>query len=270
MCIGDEQAQHLDLPPTEPDGHRHDVSRRGVLRAAAVGAAALGLSGGTAVAANAQQPAAAAKPHHLPASKISIQLYTLRDQLQEDLEGTVESLADIGYRRVEHAGFVGRNVKEFKAALDAVGIRATSGHVAIPQPFDADTWAASLRDARTLGSRYIVNPVYGINFGTGAVVRDRATWTAFARDLNRAGRMAKKAGIRLGYHNHNWEFFSLLDEPRHHRLRRAPRGDGPALRPPRDGPLLGHPGRARPGRPREPPRPPGPAVPRQGPGPGGV
>lgn len=213
MCIGDEQAQHLDLPPTEPEDHRHDVSRRGVLRAAAVGAAALGLSGGTAVAANAQQPAAAAKPHHLPASKISIQLYTLRDQLQEDLEGTVESLADIGYRRVEHAGFVGRNVKEFKAALDAVGIRATSGHVAIPQPFDADTWAASLRDARTLGSRYIVNPVYGINFGTGAVVRDRATWTAFARDLNRAGRMAKKAGIRLGYHNHNWEFFSLLDEP---------------------------------------------------------
>ncbi len=59
MCIGDEQAQHLDLPPTGPEDHRqhvgHDVSRRGVLRAAAVGAAAFGLSGGTAAVANAQQ-----------------------------------------------------------------------------------------------------------------------------------------------------------------------------------------------------------------------
>ncbi|GAA3568162.1 sugar phosphate isomerase/epimerase [Microlunatus spumicola] len=212
MCIGDEQARDLDLGAGRPEGHSHDISRRGVLRGAAVGAAALGLSGGTAAVASAAGPAAA-KPHHLPSSRISIQLYTLRNQLEEDLSGTLESLADIGYRRVEHAGFVGRSVTEFKAALDAVGITATSGHVAIPQPFDADTWAASLRDAKVLGSRYIVNPVFGINFATGAVVRDRATWTAFARDLNRAGRMAKKAGVRLGYHNHNWEFFSLLDEP---------------------------------------------------------
>jgi sugar phosphate isomerase/epimerase len=212
MCIGDEQARDLDLGAGRPEGHSHDISRRGVLRGAAVGAAALGLSGGTAAVASAAETSAA-KPHHLPSSRISIQLYTLRNQLEEDLEGTLESLADIGYRRVEHAGFVGRSVTEFKAALDAVDIRATSGHVAIPQPFDADTWAASLRDAKVLGSRYIVHPFFGIDFSTGAVVRDRATWTAFARDLNRAGRMARKAGLRLGYHNHNWEFFSLLGEP---------------------------------------------------------
>jgi len=212
MCIGDEQARNLDLGAGRPEGQAYDVSRRGVLRGAAIGAAALGLSGGTAAVASAAETSAT-KPHHLPSSRISIQLYTLRNQLEEDLEGTLESLADIGYRRVEHAGFVGRSVTEFKAALDAVNIRATSGHVSIPQPFDADTWAASLRDAQFLGSRYIVNPVFGINFSTGVVVRDRATWTAFARDLNRAGRMARKAGVRLGYHNHNWEFFSLLDEP---------------------------------------------------------
>jgi sugar phosphate isomerase/epimerase len=209
MCSGH------DVP--DPDGDsadevNRDVSRRGFLRTAAVGAAAMGLSGALTV------PAAAddsrhGTPHRVPPDRISIQLYTLRDQLAIDFEGTLAGLADIGYRRVEHAGFVGRTVNQFKAALDAVGIRATSGHVGIPQPFDAAAWRASLRDALTLGSRYIVHPFFGIDFGTGEVVRDRATWAAFARDLNRAGRMAREGGLRLGYHNHNWEFFRLTDDP---------------------------------------------------------
>jgi sugar phosphate isomerase/epimerase len=39
------------------------------------------------------------------------------------------------------------------------------------------------------------------------------TWPAFALDLNRAGAMARDAGLKLGYHNHNWEFFRLTDDP---------------------------------------------------------
>ena len=64
-----------------------------------------------------------------------------------------------------------------------------------------------------LGSRYIVNPFFGINFATGEVTRTTAPWRAFARDLNRAGRMARDAGLKRGYHNHNWEFFRLTDNP---------------------------------------------------------
>ncbi len=191
------------------------VSRRGFLRTAAVGAAGVAVAGTTGALAT---PAAASEGHghgggnrRVPPGKISIQLYTLRNQLAIDLEGTLAALADIGYRRVEHAGFVGRTVTEFKAALDAAGIWASSGHVGIPQPFDAAAWRASLADAQVLGSRFIVHPFFGINFGTGEVVRDRATWAAFAHDLNRAGRMARDAGLRLGYHNHNWEFFRLDD-----------------------------------------------------------
>ena len=190
------------------------VTRRGFLRTAAVGAAGVAVAGATGALAT---PAAAAEDrgsrgnHRVPPNKISIQLFTLRDQLAIDLEGTLAALAAIGYRRVEHAGFVGRTVTEFKAALDAAGIWASSGHVGIPQPFDAAAWQASLADAKVLGSRYIVHPFFGFNFGTGEAVRDRATWTAFAHDLNRAGRQARAAGLRLGYHNHNWEFFRLDD-----------------------------------------------------------
>jgi sugar phosphate isomerase/epimerase len=151
--------------------------------------------------------------HRVPPDQISIQLFTLRDQLAVDLERTLQALHEIGYRRVEHAGFVGRTAEEFKAALDAAGLWASSGHVQIPQPFDPAAWSASLADANTLGSRYIVHPFFGIDFATGEVVRTTAPWRAFARDLNRAGRMARDAGLKLGYHNHNWEFFRLTDNP---------------------------------------------------------
>jgi sugar phosphate isomerase/epimerase len=191
------------------------VSRRGLLRTAVVGAAVVGASGALATPAAAAEAGDAGRPgdRSVPRNRISIQLYTLRDQLARDLPGTLAALAAIGYRRVEHAGFVNRTVTEFRAALDAAGLWASSGHVRIPQPFDAVAWRASLADARVLGSRYVVHPAFGINFGTGEVVRDRATWAAFARDLNQAGRMAREAGLRLGYHNHNWEFFRLTDDP---------------------------------------------------------
>jgi sugar phosphate isomerase/epimerase len=190
------------------------TSRRGFLRTAAATAAALGASGALAAPALANEAGAQGQSRHrVPPDQISIQLYTLRDQLAIDLAGTLQALAEIGYTRVEHAGFVGRTVTQFKAALDAAGLRATSGHVPIPQPFDPAAWSASLADANVLGSRYIVHPFFGIDFGTGEVVRTTAPWRAFARDLNRAGRMARAAGLKLGYHNHNWEFFRLTDNP---------------------------------------------------------
>ena len=199
-------------------GMGHDtraVSRRGFLAAAGATAAAVGAPGALASVAGAH--GGGGHGHHggdrVPRERISIQLYTLRDQLAIDLQGTLNALRAIGYRRVEHAGFVGRTVTQFKAALDAAGIRASSGHVQIPQPFNEATWNASLQDALTLRSTFIVQPFFGINFGTGEVARDTATWAAFANDLNRAGRMARQVGLRLGYHNHNWEFFRLTDNP---------------------------------------------------------
>jgi sugar phosphate isomerase/epimerase len=191
------------------------LSRRGFLRTAVTTAAVVGTSSAVAGPALAQEEAngQARGGHRVPPGQISIQLYTLRDQLAIDLQGTLAALGEIGYTRVEHAGFVGRTVTQFKAALDAAGLRASSGHVQIPQPFDPAAWSASLADATTLGSRYIVHPFFGINFGTGEVVRTTAPWRAFARDLNRAGRMARDAGLKLGYHNHNWEFFRLTDNP---------------------------------------------------------
>ena len=220
MCTGQFEhasacSAHTDAAGTAAGAEAASaLSRRGFLRTAAVGAAVVGAAGaGVPLASSAAADSTAARHggggRRIPNSKISIQLYTVRDILAQDFEGTLARLAQIGYRKVEHAGFVGRTAAEFKAALDTYGIRATSGHSGIPQPFNATAWRAQLADARTLGSRYIVHPFFGIN--ENGPIRDRAVWTAFAHDLNRAGRLAREAGLRFGYHNHNSEFFRLTD-----------------------------------------------------------
>jgi sugar phosphate isomerase/epimerase len=209
MCTGHEAPASGEEMPR--------LSRRGLLRTAAATVAAVGTTTALATPELARHEPAGGRPggggHRIPPDRISIQLYTLRDQLAIDFEGTIAALREIGYTRVEHAGFLGRTAAHFKAVLNTNAIVATSGHVLIPQPFDAAAWSASLADAQTLGSSDIVHPFFGINFGTGEVVRTTAPWRDFARDLNRAGRMARDAGVKLGYHNHNWEFFRLTDNP---------------------------------------------------------
>jgi hypothetical protein len=121
------------------------VSRRNLLGAAAAGAAAIGTS--AVLATPAQATGKGHRSARVPRDKVNVQLYTLRNQLNIDLDASLAELAEIGYTRVEHAGFVGRTAAQFRAALDTAGLRATSGHVGIPQPFNASTWQAALEDA---------------------------------------------------------------------------------------------------------------------------
>lgn len=195
------------------------LGRRGFLRTAAVGAAVAGTAVttvDTAVAATVDTAAAAIDTaatgsgrHRVPLDRISIQLYTVRDALAADPAGTLATLRRIGYRRVETAGTAGLTPVAFRALLDANGIRAGSAHVGIPQPFDAAAWRRSLADARTLGCRYVVHPFFGVD--ANGPIRSTAVYRAFARDLNRAGALAREAGLRFGYHNHHFEFLRLDD-----------------------------------------------------------
>jgi sugar phosphate isomerase/epimerase len=178
------------------------VSRRNLLGAAAaaplLAAPFIGVEPAAAAPANRQS--------RVPLDRISVQLYTLRDQLGIDLAASLAELRGIGYTRVEHAGFVGRTAAQFRAALDTAGLKATSGHVAIPQPWDATAWQRALDDANTVGNHFIVHPFFGIDASTGQPIRDGAKYHALARDLNRAGALARRAGLDFGYHNHQLEF----------------------------------------------------------------
>jgi sugar phosphate isomerase/epimerase len=185
-----------------PNAH---LNRRQLLGAAAAAGAASTLAGAApAVAGPASEHSAHGSSGRVPRDKISVQLYTLRDQLAIDLEDSLAELAEIGYTRVEHAGFVGRTAAQFRAALDNAGIRATSGHVGIPQPFDAATWERALEDANIVGNKFIVHPFFGQD--ANGPIRNAAVYRAFAADLNKAGALARRAGLDFGYHNHQAEF----------------------------------------------------------------
>src|ERR1700722_6682658 len=65
---------------------------------------------------------------------VGIQLYTVRDHMNKDAEGTLRQVAAIGYRNVEHAGywkrkFYGRTAIEFRKLLEGLGLNLVSGHV---------------------------------------------------------------------------------------------------------------------------------------------
>jgi len=169
-----------------PQAEQH--SRRTFLNVATaaltVGAAAIALPG-TADASPARR--------RVPLDKISIQLYSLRSLLQNDPEGTLSALADIGYRKVELAGTYGRSATEFRAILDRCHLKASSTHVGI----DGDL-NQIIADAKILG-----NSLANVPFAQFATI---AEWEAFAGRVNTAAVAFRKAGIKLGYHNHAHEF----------------------------------------------------------------
>ena len=98
-------------------------SRRSFLRSSALGLGAL------AFASPALQALAAVKYKKL----VGIQLYSVRDDMRKDPQATLEALAQMGYKYVEHANYIGRKfygweAKEFKKRLDDLGMKMPSGH----------------------------------------------------------------------------------------------------------------------------------------------
>src|SRR3954451_17768941 len=106
--------------------------RRKFLAGAAAGSAALTFGAAPALAGGRGKGRGHGDGHghggggSIPRENISIQLYTLRDQMAADAAGTLKALARIGYRTVEHAGFVGRTAAEFKQLLNAAGARGAT------------------------------------------------------------------------------------------------------------------------------------------------
>ncbi len=189
------------------------IDRRSLL--AALGAAAV------------STPAAAAAPffqrHKLP---IGIQLYTLGPDAAKDLDSTLRQVAAIGYKTVELAGLLGRTAAEMRAALDRAGLACPSAHIQAKGgngAFDGDLGKLAA-DLNTLGVRTAVMPSLlipdrfgGVQGGegiggylnrvaSGMTIDD---WKANADYLNAKGRALKPAGIKVGYHNHNFEFRPL-------------------------------------------------------------
>ncbi len=131
----------------------------------------------------------------LDVSRISVQLYTVREALAADLDGTLARLAAIGFTQVEPFGLTS-SAATLAPVLAAHGLSAPSAHTSV---IGADLDAV-LTAAAATGTTLVIDPHV-----------DRARWTttedvaAIAAELNTAAQRAADAGVTIGYHNHEFE-----------------------------------------------------------------
>ena len=129
---------------------------------------------------------------------LSLQLYTVRDALADDFDATIARVASIGYRHVEPFNFVA-TAPQLAAALAANGLTAPSAHFNFLAPgTDLDEVFAA---AAATGIPTVIEPhVPPERWATADGIR------GIADELNAAVAVADKHGVRIGYHNHAFEF----------------------------------------------------------------
>jgi len=131
--------------------------------------------------------------------RVGLQLYTVRNLLAEDVPGTLAAVAEAGYAEVETAGYAGLPAAGFAGALRAAGLEAPSAHVPLD---DIESRPDGLiEDAGLLGHRFLVLP-----WLTEAQRGSLDSYRHVADVLNRFGEQCAAAGLRLAYHNHDFEF----------------------------------------------------------------
>lgn len=143
----------------------------------------------------------------------SVQLYSVHEALDADLDGTLARLAEIGFTNVEAFDFV-RRPAELKASLDRYGLSSPTGHailieedVATPDglltvPPAEETFEA----AAALGLEIVIDPYLAPPRWT-----DRDTILRSAERLNERAAQAAAYGLRVGYHNHDHELIATID-----------------------------------------------------------
>lgn len=145
-----------------------------------------------------------------PAVHLGIQLWSVRDAMAKDATGTIRELREMGYREVEGFGYkdgnmFGMPIKDYAKTLKDNGISSPSCH----HPVTLADWNASTKqisdsvkkaidDMAAIGQRYVVCPWMGDP--------DRGRISEIVQAFNATGEYCRKAGVRFGYHNHNFEY----------------------------------------------------------------
>jgi sugar phosphate isomerase/epimerase len=134
--------------------------------------------------------------------QIALQLYTVRRLAAADLPGTLQAVAAAGYRAVEVAGLPETAPGELARLLDTAGLQVVAAHEGI-EALRADANAVADRLTGLRCPRVIVPWMPDRDRRTADDVR------RFAAELGGFARTMAKSGIRLGYHNHDFEFAPL-------------------------------------------------------------
>ncbi len=147
-----------------------------------------------------------------------LQLYSVRDDMKVAPLDTLRKVAGIGYKYVEHAGysnrkFYGYPVTDFRKILDDLGLRMISGHTVLgPKHWDdakkdfTDEWKNTVDDAAKAGQKFVISP-----WLDESLRKDYDGLLKWLDLFNKSGELCKKYGMKFGYHNHNFEFNSEIN-----------------------------------------------------------
>ena len=131
-----------------------------------------------------------------------IQLYTVRESMAADVPGTLRAIAGIGFKEVEFAGYGDHSPKQVRGLLDDLGLKSPSSHV--PAHTVRDEPLSLLEAATVIGNDYLT--VAWLDPDDRQSLDDYKRW---AESFNRAGELCRENGIRLAYHNHDFELLPI-------------------------------------------------------------
>ena len=142
---------------------------------------------------------------------IGLQLYSLRESMKEDVPGTLEAVAQMGYTTLETAGYNGDNgeiygytPKKFKELAEGFGLKVTGAHCG--KRWDASDeeaimqwWDKALDAHKAAGCTYVIMP----SFPIGETLADVKVYVDY---FNAIADKAAAKGLKFGFHNHAREF----------------------------------------------------------------
>lgn len=137
---------------------------------------------------------------------LSIQLYSLRTLADGDAAAQLDALAELGFKRVETFGRHMADAAAIRAALDARGMTAPTGHVNLADLRERFDWA--VEQAQTLGLEEMYMPAVPAEDREG---RDAGFWRALGEELGTMADRMQEHGLAFGYHNHHWELIPFAD-----------------------------------------------------------
>lgn len=136
--------------------------------------------------------------------KVGIQLYGVKNAMNADFEGTLKAIADMGYEYVEFAGYHGKTAEELVAVLEKYGLKCVSVHQGI-EFFDEDP-DAKVEFLKAFGTKYSIIPWYDVKKLAGS-----PEWENTKKRFNEVADLLARHGLKLGYHNHDFEFTNKFE-----------------------------------------------------------
>lgn len=130
---------------------------------------------------------------------VALQLYSVRDEMAADFEGTLRKVKAMGYEGVEFAGLFDKSAAEVKALLEEIGLQAVSAHV--PYYDAVDDPEAAFAPYKEIGCKYVAVPYLTEERRPGT-----PGWAETVEGVRKLGKGAKALGLGLLYHNHDFEF----------------------------------------------------------------